>query len=98
MFHLQLPAHWTIHNVFHASLLTPARTTESYGIVHENPPPDLIDGQQEYEVATIRNSRQHGRGKVLQYLVSWKGYSQAHDSWENATDVNAPELVEEYYR
>ena len=29
--------------------------------------------------------------------MRWKGYSPAHNSWENEDDVFAPELVEEYY-
>ena len=35
--------------------------------------------------------------KRLQYLVRWTGYSQAHDSWEDADDVFAPDLVRAYY-
>ena len=35
--------------------------------------------------------------KRLQYLVRWTRYSQAHDSWEDAGDVFAPNLVKEYY-
>ena len=31
-----------------------------------------------------------------QYLVKWKGYSDAHNSWEPAENVNTPELVQEY--
>jgi hypothetical protein len=33
----------------------------------------------------------------LQYLLRWKGYSRAHDSWQDATEVHAPRLVKEYY-
>jgi hypothetical protein len=57
----------------------------------------MIEGEEEYEVECIMNSRCHGREKKLQFLVHWKGYSVAHDSWEDATDVHAPKLVKEYY-
>jgi Chromo (CHRromatin Organisation MOdifier) domain len=33
----------------------------------------------------------------LQYLLQWKGYSCAHDSWQDATEVHAPKLIKEYY-
>jgi hypothetical protein len=61
-------------------------------------PPDIIEGEEEYEVERILNSRRHGRGRKLQFLIRWKGYSSAHDSWEDATGVNAPALLEEYYQ
>ena len=35
--------------------------------------------------------------RKLQYLIRWAGYSQAHDSWEDAGDVFAPDLVKAYY-
>jgi Chromo (CHRromatin Organisation MOdifier) domain len=44
----------------------------------------------------VLNSRRTGRAKKLQYLLRWKGYSRAHDSWQDATEVHAPELVAEY--
>jgi hypothetical protein len=43
VFRLELPTHWTIHNVFHASLLTPYRETIEHGINYPEPPPDLED-------------------------------------------------------
>jgi hypothetical protein len=33
------------------------------------PPPDLIKDEEEYEVDQILDSRKHGRGSALQYLV-----------------------------
>jgi len=61
------------------------------------PPPDpvLVDGEEEYEVEAVINSRLF-RGR-LQYLVQWKGYSYEHNSWEDAKDVHSPELVAEFY-
>ena len=47
---LKLPPHWTIHNVFHASLLTPYREMPEHGINFHEPPPELIEGEEEYKV------------------------------------------------
>jgi hypothetical protein len=62
------------------------------------PPPDLqiIDGEPEYEVEAILDSR-HFRNR-LQFLVSWKGYGYEENTWTNEGDVRAPDLVREFYR
>jgi Chromo (CHRromatin Organisation MOdifier) domain len=97
VFQLALPPQWHIHNVFHASLLTPYKETEEYGENFAQPPLELIEGQEEYEVEQVMNSRWLGRARKLQYLLRWKGYSRAHDSWQDATEVHAPKLIKEYY-
>jgi len=42
---LELPSGWKIHNVFHASLLTPYNETTKHGLNFLEPLPDLIDGK-----------------------------------------------------
>jgi transposase InsO family protein len=52
-YQLDLPQTWTIHDVFHASLLTPYRETNAHGSNFTRPPPDLVDGNEEYEVEDV---------------------------------------------
>ena len=36
--------------------------------------------------------------RQVQYLVRWKGFSEAHDSWEPASNVYADALIKEFYK
>ena len=47
---LELPSTWTLHPVFHASLLTPYHETTEHGTNYQWLPPKIIDDQEEYEV------------------------------------------------
>jgi Chromo (CHRromatin Organisation MOdifier) domain len=76
----------------------PYKETEEHGPNFPEPPPELIEEQEEYEVEQVLASRLHGRWKKLQYLIRWKGYSHAHDSWASADDVHAPDLVQAFHR
>lgn len=50
-------------------------------------------GEQEYLVERLLGARNR-RGKK-EYLVRWEGWSEDHDSWEAAGDINE-ELIEEF--
>ena len=95
-YQLKLPPQWKLHDVFHATLLTPYKEMTLNGQSYQEPTPDLIDGQPEWEVESILKVRR--RRNQLQFLIRWKGFSEAHDSWEPAKDVHADELVEEFYK
>jgi hypothetical protein len=70
---------------------------EEHGANFPELPLDLVEGEEEYEVEQVLSSRQHGCRKKLQYLLKWRGYSQAHDSWELVEQVHAPELVDRFH-
>src|SRR5712691_6795126 len=96
-YQLRLPPTWKIHNVFHASLLTPYKETEQHGPNFLEPPPDIIEGEPEWEVEQILKERSFGRQQKKQYLVCWKDYSPAHNSWVDEDDLHTPELLEAFH-
>src|SRR6201999_4327024 len=95
-YRVALPPRWNIHPVFHASLLTPVHETPMNGPLYLQPPPDIIDGEPEYEVKRILDEQFTGRNKRHEYLVLWKGYPLSDTSWELALGVHAPDLVKEF--
>uniref|UniRef100_A0A803K8U7 Integrase catalytic domain-containing protein n=1 Tax=Xenopus tropicalis TaxID=8364 RepID=A0A803K8U7_XENTR len=88
---LVLPPELKISNTFHVSLLKPARVVRQ----HSPPPPVLVDGQSEYEIQKIIDSRLSRGG--LQFLIHWKGYGPEERSWISATNVKADRLIRQFY-
>jgi chromodomain-containing protein len=97
-FQLCIPVAWNIHDVFHASLLSPYHKSPEHGPNYSRPPPDLLEGGEEYKVEHIVNHQHSGRAKALQYLIKWEGYSEADNTWEPADQVHAPDLIATYHR
>ena len=51
-----------------------------YGQNFNEPPPELLEGEEVYEVETILNHRKRGQG--YQYYIKWQGYPISDASWE----------------
>ena len=71
---LRLPETMRIYPIFHVSLLEHAANDPFPGQRAHPPPPVVVDGEEEYHVAEILDSRIFGRWQKLQYLVRWVGY------------------------
>lgn len=96
-FKLKLPVSLKIHPVFHVSLLEKYYNPRYEHQKNSQPPPEIIDGQEEYVVEAILDSR--FRKKKLQYLVKWEGYSDCDNSWEPVKNLeNAPQKIEEFHK
>ena len=85
-YQLQLPSTWKIHDVFHASLLSSYHSTEMHGPFFLNPPPDIIDNEEEYKVEAILSHK--GPKACRLYLTTWKGYSSAENTWKPESNLH----------
>jgi hypothetical protein len=94
-YRIKLPPSLPIKNVFHVDLLTLFHETKEHGQNYPQPLPEVIDGEEEFEVEEIIDERTYRKKK--QYLVKWSGYPASDNSWVDAEDLNAPQLLEEYH-
>jgi hypothetical protein len=97
VYRLKLPNHMKIHDVFHIDLLTLFQQTEVYGEAFPQPPPELVQGEEEYEVEEIVSDQRHGPRCKAQYLIKWKGYPASENSWVDTKDIHVKDLVKEYH-
>ena len=84
-FRLKLPKYWKrLHSVFHVSLLDPYHQSSIPGRKQSPPPPEIIDGEEEWEIENVANSRYNKRSKRVEYLIYWKGFTPVDATWEPA--------------
>lgn len=96
-FSLKLLKQWKVHPTFHASELSSYRETDIHGPNYTEPPPDVINGEEEYKVEAILSHR--GTGKRRRYLVSWIGYSSGSNEWIPEENLwSSKELLTTYKR
>jgi hypothetical protein len=64
VYKLHLPKTWRIHDVFHASYLSPVCETPEHGENFPRPPPELIEGEKEWEVKQILGVCKFGQTRL----------------------------------
>ena len=63
---------------------------------HPEPPPDIIEGEPEWEVESIVDIR-FIYGK-LQFLVKWLGWFDAENSWEDEANLeHSQDIINNFY-
>jgi len=102
-FTLRLPeAMRAIHPVFHVSMLEPHRPNIIPNRIEEPPAPIEIEGDLEYEIAEVLDSKIDRRRRCkLLYLVKWLGYEGTDDetSWLPADELgHASDLVSDFHK
>ena len=90
-----------VHPVFHVSMLEPAVPNEIPNRVQSPPPPVDVQGELEYEISEVLDSKiDRRRSCKLLYLVRWLGYENTDDeySWLPATELeHAKDLITDFH-
>ena len=93
---LKLPASYKIHDVINVSRLRLYKEP-SAGQRTIPPEPVEVEGQPEYEVEEVLDSRLK-KGK-LEYLVKWSGYTDEYNTWEPVSNLeNSKETIEDFHK
>jgi hypothetical protein len=92
----------TVHPVFHVSQIEPVTLNTIPNRVQPPPPPIVIDGEPEFEIAEILDAKIDNRRHLckLLYLVRWAGYEGTDEetSWILASELgHASELVADFH-
>jgi hypothetical protein len=91
-----------VHPVFHVSQLEPSTPNTIPNRVQPPPPPVIIDGEPEFEISEILDSKIDKRRRTckLLYLVRWEGYEGTDEetSWMLASELaHAQDLVSDFH-
>ena len=93
---LDLPPSMTIDNTFHISFLEPYEENKFPSQIQTPPPPIEIDGEPEYELEEIIDSRLHL--DKLQYRAKWTGYAPEHNhTWYPAENFENASIAIEHF-
>jgi hypothetical protein len=76
---LELLTQWSIHPVFHINLLLPYWETITHGPNYQCPPPDLVEGEEEYSVEKILDSWLSAEDSIFNI------WSNGMDTWTQTT-------------
>src|SRR5258708_3981161 len=82
--------------MFHTSYLSRYNETLEHGPNYLEPPPELIEGEEEWEIEAILNKKYDKRKKKQMYWIHWKGYLSTHDTWELEDNVHALALLQKW--
>ena len=101
-FTLRLPESMrSVHPVFHVSMLEPATSNTFSERIQPAPAPVIIDGEPEYEISRIVDSKiDRRRACKLLYKVIWLGYEDTGDEseWIPASELtHAVDLVSDFH-
>ena len=85
-----------IYNRFHTNLLRPAATNALLGQIPPPAPLVIINGEQEWEVEDILDSRLYRR--QLQYRVQWTNHPPDLTWYPARNLANAPNIIDDFYK
>jgi hypothetical protein len=96
MYRLILPTKWKIHDVFHINVLSEAIPDTIPHWQKPTPPPVKVNDEDFWVMEKYINARWFQNR--FQFKIRWDGFSEEHDTWENADDIDSdegPQILDE---
>ena len=99
-YQLELPPQMKIHPVFHISLLETYRAPVDSQRRTEPPEIEEIEGEENYVVRKLADSRVNRNKKIVEYLVLWEGYDNEDATWEpyEHLEKTAQEALKDFHK
>jgi hypothetical protein len=99
-YRLELPKSIKVHDVFPTTKLRPGPTlTEALpGQIQDPPPPVEVEGEEEFAVERILDSRFNRRRRRFEYLVRWIGYPDDETTWEPVEHVSQTQALDIFHQ
>ena len=97
-FKLELPPRFSrLHPVFPVVKLELAQDDQEPGRPrNDEPPPELEDGHEEWEIEAVLDSEV--RYRRVWYWVHWRGYGPQYDCWIRHDRIFADDLIADFHR
>ncbi|KAJ1583270.1 hypothetical protein NDA12_002355 [Ustilago hordei] len=93
-YRITLLANLRVHDVFHMSMLKLAKMSSLPQQSEQPVVPSLPDEDLEFEVEALIGKCTCNR--MTEYKVFWRGYPEEAASWEPVSNLNCPDLIQEY--
>ena len=95
-YHLKLPPWWRIHDVFHVNVLSETKPDTIPWHWQPAPPPVKVNDEDYWVIEKYLDAWWFWNR--FQFKIWWEGFSEEHDTWENADNINSddrPQLLQE---
>ena len=86
-YHLKLPLHWRIHDVFHVNVLLEAKPNMIPWCRQPVPPPVKVNDKDFWVMEKYVDAQWFQNW--FQFKIQWDGFSEEHNTWEDTDGIDS---------
>ena len=86
-YHLELPAHWRIHDVFHVNILLEVKPNTILQCWQPVSPPVKVNNEDFWVMEKYVNAQWFRN--CFQFKIWWDGFTEEHNTWEDTDGIDS---------